>query len=166
VRQDAGGDASPDHAATPAERAALLHDVARHLGVPLDALTAHAASGEAADVEAAVERLLAQGQNGETTRTDVDAVALRRRLVTLWRHVEAVRQHRPGPIAGRLHVFDAEIQVAGVTRRVPPWERLAAGGVVREMVPGSHHELLRAPHVDTLAARLRMVLVETARGRA
>lgn len=153
------GDASPD------EVAALLVEAARVLGVPADALVAAAGTADLATTDEVIDRLRAHGPRGAAV-PDLDDGAWRRRIDAFASHLEAVRRYEPGPIAGRLHVFDAQTPTVGVARRRPPWQYLAAGGVVRETLPGGHYDLLRRPHVAVLATRLRAALASQDPARA
>jgi thioesterase domain-containing protein/acyl carrier protein len=87
---------------------------------------------------------------------DTDLPGFRRLLDTAAVHLEAVRRYVPGPYGGAVTLLDAEESLGGEQTHVRRWRELA-GGVVRHVVPGNHHTMLRAPNVAALAERLSAV---------
>ncbi len=68
----------------------------------------------------------------------------------------AHRAYQPRPYAGAVALFKARTRP--LFRLEQPdlgWSQLARGGVEVHIVPGSHANLLREPHVQHLAAALR-----------
>lgn len=76
------------------------------------------------------------------------------RLFTL--HLQAAYAYRPIAYPGTVTLFKAT-RLGGEYDRDPAWgwAMLAAGGVNIIKVPGEHLTVIRKPHVDVLAARLR-----------
>jgi thioesterase domain-containing protein len=75
---------------------------------------------------------------------------------TFRRNLGALVAFRPGLYEGPVDWFRA-----GATRAQEPqegWAGLAAGGLTVHPVPGDHHSILRPPHVDELAQRLRAAI--------
>jgi aspartate racemase len=72
----------------------------------------------------------------------------------------AVKRYRPKTYPGSLTLFRAgppepeELQ----SDRWTAWRRLATGGVTLHFVPGDHDTMLREPHVQMLAEKLRAAL--------
>ena len=74
-------------------------------------------------------------------------------------NLRAARGYAPRPYAGTLTFFEAS--------QSPPehgWEGLAGGGVEVHRIEGDHYSILRSPHVEVLAARLRECLDRVAAG--
>jgi thioesterase domain-containing protein len=77
-----------------------------------------------------------------------------RRLMEL--HLRATRDYLPAAYEGAVTLFNVASQ--SLLRGPDPlrgWGRLARGGVEVRRVAGSHHTLLKQPHVPTLARALR-----------
>ncbi|HEX8822627.1 MAG TPA: amino acid adenylation domain-containing protein, partial [Archangium sp.] len=80
-------------------------------------------------------------------------------------NLRAVARYNPSPYEGRVVLFRARDARRGA--EVEPthgWARLVSSGLSVEDVPGDHHGVLRAPHVDALAERLERWLQETELG--
>lgn len=76
------------------------------------------------------------------------------RLFTM--HLQAAYTYRPSAYPGAITLFKAT-RLGGEYDRDPAWGwgMLAAGGVEIMDVPGEHLTVIRKPHVEVLAARLR-----------
>ncbi|WP_457652925.1 amino acid adenylation domain-containing protein [Rhodocaloribacter sp.] len=74
-------------------------------------------------------------------------------------HREARHRYVAEPYPGAVVVFRAaEAGMQGAERARRRWERLAEGGVTVHVTPGGHRSMMRPPHVETLAERLRPYL--------
>jgi amino acid adenylation domain-containing protein len=67
----------------------------------------------------------------------------------------AVHRYQPHEYDGRVVLLTAE---KDQTDKVSAWEKLATRGVEHHVVPGDHFSILREPHVEILAERLRACL--------
>jgi amino acid adenylation domain-containing protein len=74
-------------------------------------------------------------------------------------HREARHRYVAEPYPGELVLFRAaEVGGRSVERVRRRWERLAEGGVTVHVTPGGHRSMMRPPHVETLAERLKPYL--------
>lgn len=71
---------------------------------------------------------------------------------------KAGRKYMPKPYSGKLTYFWAEDRLQDPLDRRKGWWPLAEGGVELHRVPGGHTGMLREPHVQTLAKRLKECL--------
>jgi hypothetical protein len=77
-------------------------------------------------------------------------------------HLAASREYAPLPYPGRILLLRAEASSPVGSDATLGWARLAQEGVEVRVVPGAHHTLLRAPHVEALADCLRDALATAA----
>ncbi|WP_368667338.1 amino acid adenylation domain-containing protein [Corallococcus sp. AB030] len=116
--------------------------------VPLDV-------DDAAQVAALFE--LDQGQLATPEATTETGRTL---LHVFTRNLRALKHHRPGPFTGRVLL----LQAGGAPARGDDgWSAHVHGELTREVLPGTHYSLLRAPHVQRLAERLTEALQGAAR---
>lgn len=81
----------------------------------------------------------------------------RQRLIEA--HFRALRAYQPQIYPGKVILFQARTQsLLPGADPVAGWRRLAAGGVERHIIPGSHEGMFKSPHVEVLAAKLRECL--------
>jgi amino acid adenylation domain-containing protein len=96
-----------------------------------------------------------QARRHDLLPPDFDVTKARRYFDVYHLSLEAARVYLAEPFAGKLTVFRAEERPAAD----PGDARLGWGTLARDVevvaVPGDHHSMVRAPHVKTLAARLR-----------
>ena len=90
---------------------------------------------------------------------DVGLAQLRRHLHVLQTNLRARQGYRPQEYPGLITLLRA-CEQSGVAPQDPTlgWGKLATGGVEVQPVPGNHYTMLREPHVQVLAERLRTVL--------
>ena len=94
----------------------------------------------------------------------MEAPVHRRHLMEL--HMQAIMKYRPSYFQGRVTV----IRVRGMplfSRRAYDmgWSKVAKEGVDIRMVLGAHHNVMRAPYVDDLAAQIRECMDKTIKDR-
>jgi thioesterase domain-containing protein len=73
-------------------------------------------------------------------------------------NIRAMDRYRPKPFPGGLTIFlthDTSSAAEPLMHQVLGWRSLAKGRTDVKMIPGNHFSLLRAPHVATLAAKLK-----------
>jgi amino acid adenylation domain-containing protein len=133
----------------------LLHDLVGLLGAK--ALPSKEALQTMPEEE--IERLavdLVRGARLFVPGTEVDEV---RRYVRLYRtHMNAHLRHHPTPFDGRVVYASAEAsQSAGKERMIEFWRR-HSGEFEVITIPGRHHDILRPPNVEQLAAQLKPLI--------
>jgi hypothetical protein len=69
-----------------------------------------------------------------------------------------MREYRPQVYPGRLTLFLADEQPMGYYDPQLGWGGLAAGGLEIQTVPGDHESIVKEPHVQVLATKLRACL--------
>jgi thioesterase domain-containing protein len=69
----------------------------------------------------------------------------------------ALRAYQEGSYTGRLTLIRAAEQPAGRPHHLG-WDRVVTGGVAVTIAPGDHYTMLQRPHVEALAAQVRVCL--------
>jgi thioesterase domain-containing protein len=86
---------------------------------------------------------------------------------TLERHAQALLEYVPGVYPGRVTLFRSRAQpllrVRGLDRG---WAKLAAEGVEVVLVRGSHHSMVKEPHVEDLAEQIKAQIQKRKKHRA
>jgi len=103
-----------------------------------------------------LETLLAELRRQRHGLGEIGLTGARDLLARFESHVNAHRAYVPEPFAGRVTLFRAEEEIvrSGAASDSLDWERWA-GGVDVVRVPGDHNTMVRPPHVEGLAHRLR-----------
>jgi thioesterase domain-containing protein/acyl carrier protein len=121
---------------------------------------AYPASSDEASLTAWFARDFAALSGQTTEASDIEPAELRRLFAIFCANAQALLAYAPGAYAGRVALFQAGEELAGSGRHV----ELAWGSVAAQLeahvVPGNHYTLVREPHVQTLAERLRSSLEE------
>ena len=80
----------------------------------------------------------------------------------LWRmHLKALDQHVPNPYPGKITLFKTRVQPFFCSfDPLCGWGDLAGKGVEVVDIPGSHEKIFLAPHLETVADKLRKSLIE------
>ncbi|GAB4216597.1 MAG: hypothetical protein OHK0022_57920 [Roseiflexaceae bacterium] len=125
----------------------------RPLRVPADELRPHAP-------ETWTGYILARARAEGVIPPDVHDEQLGRLARLAQAQMRAVQQHRPVALPVRVTLFQTDEVYAGRSERelAPGWRMLATNGVELYRVPGNHYTVVRPPHVQTLAERLRACL--------
>jgi len=86
-----------------------------------------------------------------------------RRLFHLFKaNVRAARRYVPQPYPNRVTLLRANERLVEVHQDATGgWSELAIGGVELQMIPGNHYSILRKPHIQVLAQRLKTYLDQT-----
>jgi amino acid adenylation domain-containing protein len=90
------------------------------------------------------------------------------RFLSLYaQHMKALQKYSPQPWSGRIVLFQAcERLTNQVADASVGWEPLADEGVESHMIGGDHYSMLRSPHVEFLAERLKTYLECTLQANA
>lgn len=130
----------------------FAQDMADMAGVRWDGLDGQ---GAEADEETLLSGLLAAGQMQGAIPESLSFADLRDVFLLFKRNHQALHDYVAGPYGGRLELFRAESGSGSMTDPTAGWSGLAQEGVEVQVLPGDHYSLLKAPHVEELAARLR-----------
>ncbi|KYG05806.1 hypothetical protein BE21_38455, partial [Sorangium cellulosum] len=91
-----------------------------------------------------------------TTLAELEAL-----LDVFQRNAALLARYTPGGVSARVELFRAEASPRRDPR--PAWARWAPG-LRSHVAAGDHYTLLRKPHVDALAERIRAALLEADAG--
>ncbi|HEX8921435.1 MAG TPA: amino acid adenylation domain-containing protein [Pyrinomonadaceae bacterium] len=87
---------------------------------------------------------------------DLDLSDVRRLYQVFKANVRAMQSYRPTPAECRVTLFQAvESPASNRQETARGWDELALAGVEIHTVPGNHFDMVREPHVQTLAESLR-----------
>ena len=105
-----------------------------------------------------VECILDRWKRGHVVPKDSDVEYVSRFLTTIQNNIQAVRDYRPGPYSGRVLILRAR----GSAREGEPLDLGWSEHLSRQpdvvIVPGTHEDMLREPHVREVAAVVREAL--------
>jgi amino acid adenylation domain-containing protein len=108
--------------------------------------------------------VLEQARMAELIPPDVGALQIRDLSRVYMANARAARSYVPHVYPGQVTLLKASERPPETARdRALGWNELSAGGVEVHVVPGNHYTMLRQPHVQVLAARLRACLDEAQR---
>jgi thioesterase domain-containing protein len=97
--------------------------------------------------------------------SDMTFVEFRKLFDTFKVNAHTVRRYRPGAFDGRITLFSAEQDHNGrrvsEPRFLKEWSKLTTHGVDAQIIPGDHFAMIRQPHVNVLAERLRNCIQQT-----
>ncbi|WP_253900255.1 condensation domain-containing protein [Corallococcus carmarthensis] len=96
---------------------------------------------------------------GQLASPEAEAAPGRTLLRVFTHNLRALKHHRVGMLTGRVLLLQAG---ADPTHGDDGWSAHVHGELTREVLPGTHYTLLRAPHVQRLAERLTEALQRTA----
>ena len=153
-------------APTAEDRAMLASGFAHDLGVSIDHMRVswdHMWSLPPADqVGYALDVALSQ----RLLPPEVSVAQVRRYLQLHVTHIEAMRRYTPAPIACPIALIRAS-EAVSLAPRDPAlgWDELTTAGLQVLPVPGNHFTILREPHVQIVAERLRACLDAVAGAR-
>jgi amino acid adenylation domain-containing protein len=102
--------------------------------------------------------VLAKARQAGILSAEVDLVHLRRHLSIFKANAQALHDYSVSPYPGRLLLLQASEPLHAASSEVARWESFATGGADVHTVPGNHYNILRSPHVEILAQRLRSLL--------
>ena len=103
--------------------------------------------------------LLEQSRAANLVTSDLTVDELRRRFQVFVANLRAGKDYVPQTYPGRVTLLSANEGPAAISQDATMgWGELAAGGVGSYTVPGNHFTMLREPHVEVLAERLKTSL--------
>ncbi|MCP4655733.1 MAG: AMP-binding protein, partial [bacterium] len=139
------------------EEATNLVHFARHLGLPSSPALGRDAFLELGGDEG-LRRILDQARQADLL-PELDLPRMRYLYRRFTSHARAMRRYRPRPYPGKIVLFRPQARTAADSGDPTlGWSELAHDGVELCSVPGDHFTMLREPHVQVLAERLRPLL--------
>jgi thioesterase domain-containing protein len=94
----------------------------------------------------------------EILRDEIEVSKVRRLFDTFAANTRALRTYVPATYPGRVVLFKARASAIGADDPSLGWQDLAEGGLDIHVVDGDHFSMLRRPHVEFLAERLKPYL--------
>jgi thioesterase domain-containing protein len=154
--------AVPQHAEqlTREEEIGILRSLAHEHGLNVEGLGPHTS-------EEQLSAILEQLQQENTLLQEVGLTKIRQIMHVSQANYRALRTYALRCYSGRVTFFQAaESITADSPDQYGEWSGLAAGGVERHIIPGSHLSIVQEPHVRVLAERLNscMAAVRDAEG--
>ena len=128
----------------------IAENVSEHIPISVEELRSR-------DVDDQLREVMSLAQQRNLMPADF-ALEDARRYVDVYRaHWNAANGYEPQVYPGRLTLFRASDKPEEFIRRNPArgWDKLAHGGVDIIAVPGSHQSMVKNPHAEILAERLR-----------
>jgi len=128
----------------------IAENVSEHIPISVEELRSR-------DVDDQLREVMSLAQQRNLMPPDF-ALEDARRYVDVYRaHWNAANGYEPQVYPGKLTLFRASDKPEEFIRRNPArgWDKLAHGGVDIIAVPGSHQSMVKNPHAEVLAERLR-----------
>jgi thioesterase domain-containing protein len=155
------GTMAPDEKHAEADGRAPLVSLAQHLGLSLDDLTLSKDRFLQLEQGQQMTYIFEQARATNLVPPDVGISQLHRHLQVLKTNLRARRSYIPQAYRGRVILFRAsERRDIALSDPSIGWGELVDNGVEIQMAPGDHYTMLREPHVQVLAERLRTYLQE------
>jgi len=103
--------------------------------------------------------ILEQAKLVNVVPPDTELLQIRRLFRVFKTNTQAARSYVPQVYPKQITLFQAAEQVGEVHHDgTPGWGELAVGGVELQIIPGNHYTMVRKPHVQVLAQRLKTYL--------
>jgi thioesterase domain-containing protein len=145
--------------------ALLLATFASDLGLTFENLSMPISEMAALPQMTQLRQIWMDTKRARVVPSDMTFVEFRKLFDTFKINAQTMRRYRPGEFDGRITLFSAEQDHNGERPSEPrflkEWSKLAKGGVDAHVIPGDHFSMIRAPHVQVLAERLRTCIQQT-----
>ncbi|RYZ35737.1 MAG: non-ribosomal peptide synthetase, partial [Myxococcaceae bacterium] len=105
--------------------------------------------------EALLQQLLEEGRRSAAVPPDTELPRLRALRQVFESNLRATTAYRPQPYTGPLVLFRSSDPGKDPLAQEQSWRQVAPDHLEVQDLPGDHYSLLRAPHVQTLATRLK-----------
>jgi len=104
--------------------------------------------------------VIEQGKQAALFPPSVDVAQIKRLLQVVKINAEAARCYQPKLYHGQIILFQATLQPEDMPITEPDygWKEYATAGVEIVKVPGNHRNMVKSPHVQTLAEQLKLYL--------
>jgi thioesterase domain-containing protein/acyl carrier protein len=147
--------------AMPREPFLLVHSFVLDLGLAPDRLTVPDEETRGAGELAYLRRLLEEARAAGLVPGELDMDRMQHLYRIFCINLQALHEYRPGSYGGRVTLLRADERRLAerlFRRKSIGWERVVRGGVEVRMIPGTHHTMVREPHVETLAREVERAL--------
>jgi amino acid adenylation domain-containing protein len=151
--------ATVGEAPPPQDEITHLVGFALHLGLSLDHLTISWDQLHQLEPDDQLAYVLQQAGRANLVPPDIGLAQVQRLYRLFKTNVQAIQRYIPQAYPGRVTLFQADEPVGEAPQdSTLGWGQLAAGGVEIHVTPGNHYTMIREPHVQALAQRLRACL--------
>ncbi|HWS85825.1 MAG TPA: alpha/beta fold hydrolase, partial [Pyrinomonadaceae bacterium] len=135
---------------------ALIKSFGEDLGLPFDKLGIRTAELEKLSPEAQLDYLLEKAAQSDRLPPGFDAEYIRFLFGVFKTNVLALQRYTAKRYDGRAVLFTADDRLLTDTKNpVEGWTKLLPQGFEFQAAPGNHYTMIKRPHVEKLAARLR-----------
>jgi amino acid adenylation domain-containing protein len=134
----------------------LMSNFAADLGLMLDHLEVSLDELRRREPDQQLAYVLEMARKANILPPDLDLLDVRRLYQVFKANVRAMQSYRPTSARCRVTLFQAAESPASARQETAKgWDKLALEGVEIHTVPGNHFDMVREPHVQILAERLR-----------
>jgi thioesterase domain-containing protein len=139
----------------------LMLDFAEGMGVSPERISLRQEQALKMSVRERLIYVIEQGQLEGVVPTDLTLATAERLWEVFQENVRSVMIYPGGSYSGKITLFRTAATAAYFSKDSSMgWGKLAAGGVQIEDLPGTHHSIVRKPHVQILASLLNAHLRE------
>jgi amino acid adenylation domain-containing protein len=139
-------------------REALLTHFFRHLGVPLERLDISWNNLLQLEPDEQLSHIIARAKAAGQTPPDIEYRHLPHHFNVFRANIQAMQNYVVKPYPGRVTLFAANEPANADRDSSLGWGKLATGGVEIHTIAGDHFAIIRSPHVEALAKRLKSCL--------
>jgi thioesterase domain-containing protein len=147
-------DTSAAPAADARANGSLMKSFAESLGLSATLSRATSEAFWRLDRDEQLAHVLEHARRSGMLAPDLELPDLRRQLSVFAANLRAATRYQPARYAGRVTLLTASEGGPANVTNAARWDGLVPGGVDHRAVPGSHHTMLRAPHVEEVARQL------------
>jgi thioesterase domain-containing protein len=134
----------------------LIKNFGEDMGLPLDKLNADTLKLSKLSPEDQLAYMLDKAAQADRLPPGFDAEHIRFLFGVFKANVEALQGYAANKYDGRVALFTADERFLTDSRNpVEGWSKLVPQGFDFQATPGNHYTMLKRPHVEKLAARLR-----------
>jgi thioesterase domain-containing protein len=147
----------------PADELLLMVDFAEVMGVLPESINLLPEEALQMSVRERLAHVLEQAQREGTVPSEITLTAIERLWEVFQENVQALMVYDGGNYGGTATLFKTAQTSLTYSREgnAMGWEELVTGGVQVEELPGTHHTIVRQPHLALLASRLHAHLEES-----
>ncbi|HEX5884179.1 MAG TPA: thioesterase domain-containing protein, partial [Pyrinomonadaceae bacterium] len=151
----------PDTQGTEFNWGVLLSIFALDLGLTYENLSTTIEETTARPQMTQLRQVWMDARRADLVPSDMTLIEFRKLFDTFKLHANTMRRYRPAEFEGRITLFSAEQEHAKHLGPLKGWDKFATGGVDIHIIPGDHFSMVKEPHVQVLAERLRSCIHDT-----